>query len=276
MNRHVTGAICAMGLLAAAVLPQPAAAQQARTWLYSGSGVGIGATITEVTPDDAAGIAGGVRIQQVQEGSPAASAGFQTGDVVVEFDGERVRGTQQFTRLVQETPSGREVEAVVLRDGTRQTLRVTPQAGRGGAAPRVQVLPRQEPFRSPAPGFEWFFSPDVLQPRPPSAGARLGVSVITLDDQLAEYFGVDEGVLVTSVDAGSPAAAAGLRAGDVLLQVGARTVRAPADVTAALETAGAGASIELQVMRDRKRTKLQATLPDADRPQTEPQQRFRL
>lgn len=278
MNRYVTGALCAIGVLTAATLSQPVSAQQTGNVVISGTGASIGVTVTEVTADTAGAVSEGVRIQQVQEGGPASKAGFEAGDVVVEFDRERVRGTQQFARLVRETPPGREVEAVVVRNGNRQTLRVTPQSGAGGGIRSFsyQLAPRWEPFLSPAPApaprFE--LSPDALSLVPSTT--RLGVSVITLDDQLAEYFGVEDGVLVTSVDAGSPAAAAGVRAGDVLLQVGSQTVDAPADVTSALRAAGAGSTIELHVMRDKKRTKLQATLPGEPRQQNRNQQRFRL
>ena len=68
---------------------------------------------------------GGVRVDSVTEGTPAARAGFKAADIVVEFDGERIRSARQFKRVVEETRPGREVKAVVLRNGTRQTLTVT-------------------------------------------------------------------------------------------------------------------------------------------------------
>jgi membrane-associated protease RseP (regulator of RpoE activity) len=71
----------------------------------------------------------GVRIDEVEEESPAEKAGFQKGDVVTEFDGERVRSARQFTRLVSETPPGRQVTAIVIEkrpalDAERHTARL--------------------------------------------------------------------------------------------------------------------------------------------------------
>ena len=75
--------------------------------IFGGSGSQIGVSIRDVEDDDAKAAKlpapGGVVIEEVSEDSPAARAGMKKGDIVVEFDGERVRGVRQFTRLVQET-----------------------------------------------------------------------------------------------------------------------------------------------------------------------------
>ena len=62
--------------------------------------------------------------------SPAEKAGLKAGDIVVDYDGERVRSARQFTRLVQETPEGRSVAIGIMRDGKKQTVNATPEAGR--------------------------------------------------------------------------------------------------------------------------------------------------
>jgi serine protease Do len=278
MNRIVVRVSCAAAL-AAAILTTPASVSaQAITRVgplsLGGQGASIGVTVRDVTSEDAtAGVSppGGVVVLQVQTGTPAASAGFRTGDLIVEFDGERVRGSRQFARLVQETPPDRQVAATVVRDGARQTLTVTPTAD--GPVLSLERLDRRFdlPFQ--------FASPDLLRryadALPAAGGARLGVSVIAIDAQLAEYFGVKDGVLVTSVDAGSPAAAAGVRAGDVITQAGSRRVSAPADVATAIAAAGAGGRVDLQVTREKKTLRLQATLP-APEPPSPAAERFRL
>jgi serine protease Do len=212
----------------------------------------------------------GVRIQQVDPDMPAALAGFRQGDIIIEFDGERVRGVRQFTRLVHETPRGREVAALVLRDGNRVMLNVTPVYARRPFTPPGTDLPRL-----PAPERRFEIWPDLSGGQTPAAGARLGVSTTTVDDQLADYFGVEGGVLVRSVDAGSPAARAGLRAGDIITRVGSRAVRAPSDVTQAIESAGPGGALDVQVMRDRTRVDLQVTMPTEEQ-EAPRDQRFRL
>ena len=75
----------------------------------------------------AKGATAGVVVEDVSTDSPAEKAGIRKGDVVVEFDGERVRSVRQLTRLVQETPAGRTVTAILQRDGQRTTVSVTPR-----------------------------------------------------------------------------------------------------------------------------------------------------
>src|SRR5579863_8749021 len=64
----------------------------------------------------------GVEITYVEANSPAAAAGLKVGDVVLQYNGQHVEGTEQFTRMVQETPEGRDVKLQVFRGGASQTL----------------------------------------------------------------------------------------------------------------------------------------------------------
>ena len=234
----------------------------------TGPGSSIGVAVAEVG-DEAAktdtNVTGGAVVTRVDSGTPAERAGFRVGDVVVEFDGERVRSARQFARLVQETPPNRAVEAVVVREGSRSRLKVTPETGRASffsVAPNVatSVTPR---FLTPdqTPAWGQFFTP---------AGGRLGAAVIALDEQLASYFGVSDGVLVTSVGVDTPAARAGLKAGDVITEAGGRKIAEPSEVTDAMRTATPGSSVELRIMRDKKEQTLKVALPEP------PQPRFQL
>ena len=212
----------------------------------------------------------GVRIDDVEAESAAGKAGAKAGDIVVEFDGERVRNARQLTRLVQETPAGRSVKMTVRRGADRQTLDVTPEAreafgsnGRLGPDFEREVersveqslrnLPeRIEPF------FNFRFDGAV-----PAMGARgrLGVQVEDLSDQLATYFGVnDGGVLVAGVTADSPAAKAGLKAGDVITKVNGEAVKAPRDLVRALGDMKDDGAVLLDIVRDKKATSLKATI----------------
>jgi S1-C subfamily serine protease len=98
------------------------------------------------------------------------------------------------------------------------------------------------------------------------ARGRLGVSLIGVSDQLATYFGVKSGVLVTSVEMDSPAGRVGLKAGDVITMVNTRSVNAVSDVLEEVRHADGGGSVALTVTRDRKELKLTATLPERERP----------
>src|SRR5206468_10606279 len=64
----------------------------------------------------------GVEIKNVDEESPAAKAGVKVGDVVLDYNGQRVEGIEQFERFVRETPVGRQVKLLISRNGANQTL----------------------------------------------------------------------------------------------------------------------------------------------------------
>lgn len=225
-----------------------------------GRGAAIGVSVRELAADEVTRAKlerpGGVYVVDVQEGSPAARAGVRSGDVIATFDGERVRGVRHFSRLVLETPPGRAVESEIVRGGARQTLRVTPEPADG---PLAGLLP--EIRREIERGLRTL-PPDL--PMPPSRGARarLGLTLTALTDQLASYFGVKEGVLVSAVQANSPAAQAGIRAGDVLTAIDGRPVRTPAEVTASVRTAARGATLDLRLVRDRKDMSVKVAIPD--------------
>ena len=215
----------------------------------------------------------GVEVTEVRSGSPASKAGFRTGDIIVEFDGERVRSAAQLTRLVRETPAGRTVKAVVTRDGKRVDLSVTPEDRAGQLVDESRELLdrlRKVPDRVPlavvprGEGRENFFSrePYGLFVWPGRTG-RLGVTVETLTDQLATYFGAKDGVLVTEVTEGSAAAKAGLKAGDVITAIDDKPVNNASELARLVRGVKDGAEITIAILRDRRPQTLKATLKDA-------------
>lgn len=237
--------------------------------LFTGGGR-LGVSIRELEAPAAgapAGAAGGVVVEAVTADSPAETAGMRQGDIIVEFDGERVRSVRQMTRLVQETPAGRTVEAVLLRDGQRTTVPVTPREGpqfsfdsleglgEFGRDIRARIAPRP-----PAPPS----APGGL----PGRSSALGITAGTLTPQLAEYFGATEGVLVTSVSDGSAAAKAGLKAGDVITAVNGSSVAEPADVRRRVQSLDEGGEFRLSVMRDRKPVTVTGTVERVERRRT--------
>lgn len=200
----------------------------------------------------------GVEVTNVEEESPAAKAGLKTGDVVLEYNGQRVEGTEQFVRFVRETPMGRTVKLLVSRSGG--TLTLTP------------ILATRKLKAPQAFGWERFEMPDIQMPPIPDVpmammswrSSTLGVVAESLEPQLAAFFGVKEGVLVRSVVAGSTAEKAGFKAGDVILKVDDSKVASPRDVTSAIRTARSGKkpSVPVAIMRDKKEVALTVTLPE--------------
>jgi serine protease Do len=227
-------------------------------FLLQAPGSEVGVSVRELRGDEvSASRSEGVFVEDVRADSPASRAGLRAGDIVVEFDGERVRSVRQFTRLVRETPPGRAVKATVVRGGSRQTLDVTPQASQ-----REVVLPDigreiERGMRALPRDFDFDFDFPA-----PAAQRRLGVTLTALSDQLAAYFGAKEGVLVSGVDADSPAAQAGVRAGDVITSIAGRAVRRPSDVTAAIRDASPDAAVEIRLLREKKELTVKATMPD--------------
>lgn len=247
--------------------------QGLRSQLIRGSEVGI--TIRDV---DAADVtreklpeAAGAVVEDVRSGSAAARAGVRAGDVFVAFDGERIRSARQLSRLIDETPTGREVAAAVFRNGQKVELKLTAEA-----SPAWTTLSGLRGLRE-LPWVDWtdHYSvrvPDRLPPLEierdralrdllvsPSRG-RLGVEVQELTGQLGDYFGTPAGLLVTSVDEGTPAKTAGLKAGDVITKVNERDVRTAADLRR--ELGRAAGETRLTLVRDRKTQTLTVKLED--------------
>ena len=279
MRKAIVAGAAAVALVAAVFVVAPTVWSQSRqsddnrdrrVVMLDGRGNSIGVSVSDRD-------AGGVVIEDVEEDGPAAKAGIRDGDVIVEFDGERVRSARHFARLVQETADGRSVKATIVRDGSRQTVDVTPARGAGrfshdfvlpyleDIGPNIEreiergleALPRDFAF-----DFKWDGEvPEVgVWPR-----GRLGAQLSPLSDQLAEYFGVKDGVLVSSVEPESAAAKAGRKAGDVITSVNGREVGSPRDVTHELR-GEAGKDVEIGILRDKKPLTLKAQVPERRRP----------
>jgi len=247
-----------------------------RAFEFIGRGAQIGVTVKDIESDDAKAASSGVLVDEVQADSPAEKAGIKTGDTILEFDGERVRSVRQFSRLVQETPTGRKVQAVLSRNGQHVTVSVAPERSSGAlwgddsGVERWDDEARSWAYRMPeppAPPSGPAPPAPPRAPRPPAKefpaipgfdfemfgrGGRLGVSIESLTPQLEEYFGVKDGVLVRSVNEGSPGAKAGLRAGDVITTVNGSTVSDPSDLSHAINRLDAGAEFSMEIVRDKK------------------------
>ncbi|MBI2834144.1 MAG: PDZ domain-containing protein, partial [Acidobacteria bacterium] len=239
-----------------------------RLEVIGGRGSQIGVSIRDVDAADVkreklAGEAGAV-IDEVESDGPAAKAGMKAGDVVVEFDSERVRSARQFARLVQETPPRRAVKTAVMRNGQRVELQVTPDTESGlallGEAGRL--LPRDRHFSFSIPEITIPRFDFDLRARP----GRLGVSVTELTPQLAQYFGARGGVLVTSVDPDSPAEKGGLKAGDVMTSIDGRRIENYADLRRELSDFESGKETTVVILRDKKELTLKVTLEGSMRP----------
>lgn len=265
--------VLCLGTLSASPTPPPEPQPQpparvVHATLSGGSYLGV--NLREVdSPEQAKALKlkeeAGVEVTRIEEDSPAAKAGLKAGDVILQFNNLQVDGLEQFSRLVRETPAGREVKLLISREGKTQTI-----AARIGA--------RKTPFvtMAPATNFEFPAMPDIPRSLLMWNSSMLGVEGESLRGQLAEYFGVKEGVLVRSVLKESAAAKAGIKAGDVLIKVNDQKVANPGDITSSLRSLKTKSAVQVVLIRDHKEIVVSAMI-DADRsdfPDAAPRIRF--
>jgi serine protease Do len=218
----------------------------------------LGVALKDVTPEQARELKldgeYGAMVEKVEPDSPAAKAGLQAGDVIVEFAGEKVRSVAELRRLVRETPPGRTVEVRVRRNGENKMLSATLEARQGSLGPLMSRLRNRVWPEVNMPAYDFAFN---------FGGPRLGISADRLTPQLAEYFGVKQGkgVLVLEVAPGSAADKAGLKAGDCIVQVDSTPVESVMDLRRALALKpGASREITLTIVRDHQQQTVKAQI----------------
>jgi serine protease Do len=170
----------------------------------------LGVRIQQVTDDIAETLnikpPHGALVAGVEEKGPAKPAGIEAGDVIVKFDGKDIKEMKDLPRIVADTPVGKEVAVVVVRKGKEETFTV--KLGRledgerqAAPAPNRDAPPKENPL--------------VVQ-------KTLGLSLANMTDDLRKRYKIKDtvkGVVITGVDAQSPAADKRLVAGDVIIEV---------------------------------------------------------
>jgi serine protease Do len=209
----------------------------------------------------------GVVLGKIVPDSPAAKAGLKENDVVTEINGQRVEGTAQFRRIIQEIPSGRSIQLTVWRDGRTQTMSAT----LGKSEERRHAMK----VLAPTPGTFAFRMPEIEIPEIPSmewsggmlAGGqpRLGIDAEDLNGQFGAFFGAPdgEGVLVRNVNPGSPAEKAGVKAGDVITSLNGERIRTVGDLREKLSAKrdDKDKTVKLGVLRNKSKISLNVELP---------------
>jgi len=170
----------------------------------------LGVMIQQITPElkEKLGLPheNGALVADVSSGGPAEKAGIQRGDVIVSFDGKEIDEMNELPYLVASTPIGRVVPVKVIRKGREKTLQV-----------KIGELKEERPG-----------SEEEAEARPER---RLGMKIQDLTPQLAREMGLSEtrGVVIVYVDGGSSAAEAGLRPGDIILELDQHSVKNASD-----------------------------------------------
>jgi serine protease Do len=193
----------------------------------------LGVTAQPLTRDLAAGLGlartEGALVSQVWDGSPALAAGMRRGDVIVELDGRKITRATDLSLLVAASPIGKDIAISVLRDGKPMTLTARVARREGPASVAATAPPAEAGQR-----------------------ARLGVAVEPLTPALAGQLGLGEttGVIVRQVQGGSPAAEAGIRPGDVIVEANRQPVKSVEDLRRAVDATQSGAAVLLLIQRD--------------------------
>ena len=266
------------GVSAIAQTPAPAPRPEPQVFSFSfdGNGGYLGVRTEEMTKENFSKYGlrevRGVGVAEVVQGSPAEAAGLQNGDVILRVNGDEITSSRKLTRLISEISPDHTVKVVVIRDGNERELSVTlgkrpgPQFGEGSFRfpevferfempkldnlPDLEKLPRFE-GKSGEP-FVWSFS----------NRRQMGVGLTPLTEQLSDHFGVENGALVNTVRENSPAAKAGLKAGDIIIEVDGKAVKSEFDVVRALGEKKEG-DVTVTYVRDRNRRTVTLTPEEA-------------
>lgn len=181
----------------------------------------IGVRIQQVTPEIAESLSlgkpRGALVGSVTEDGPAAKGGLKAGDVVITFDGKEVKDMRSLPIIVADTPVDKQVDVVVVRKGAQETLKMT-----------VGRLNEAEAAEAAAESTE-------KKPEPPKVDTvkLMGLEVAVLTPELRTRFKIKEelkGVVVVSVEAGSPAADRGIAPGSLIVEVNQEATGTPADI----------------------------------------------
>ncbi len=222
-------------------------------------GVGLG----ELTPErvKALKLKGetGIEVMHVEENSPAAKAGLKEHDVILTVNNQAVEGGEHFARTIADMSPGTKVALTVWRSGGKQNLTATLEARpnqllvfSGPNGDWMATMPSSPPLPPSGPG--WDNAMTIMSGQAP----RVGFEGETLTPQLAEFFGVKEGVLVRTVSEKTPAAKAGLKAGDVVIKVSGTPVSSTREITGIIRAQHN--NVTFTVMRNHKEIVLNVEL----------------
>ncbi len=236
---------------------EPAEAFMDFSLLVDGGGF-LGVYAEDISKDNLAqyGLreARGVGITEVVKDSPAERAGLRKGDVITRFDNEDVGSARKLTRLVSEVAPDHRVNLTISRGGADQSVAVT-------IGKRQDSAKQFEKFKIPRGSLpRWENLPEATAIFSLRNSRRIGIGTTSLTKQLADYFGVPDGkgVLVTSISENSPAAKAGLKAGDVITAIDGERVEASGDLSRAINKQKDG-DVTLTIIRDKNQRTIKVT-----------------
>jgi membrane-associated protease RseP (regulator of RpoE activity) len=219
----------------------------------------------------------GARIQEVSPGGPAADAGLHVGDVIVEVNGNDVKGNRAVREVLHQMSKvepDSKVRLKVIRDGKPREFVVVARPGAGFYADARTPRPPRPPL-PPGPPFEHFdsrgldFGPVLIH------GPLADLQLVSLTPQLGSYFGTDKGVLVVRAPKEQGFK---LEDGDVILTIDGREPTSGSHATRILGSYQPGEKIVIKLMRQHKSMTIETSLPEGigTGPRPEPDRKVRL
>ncbi len=225
--------------------------------------------IVVVEPDEEtlnkAGIEGGAEIVEVFDNSPAAEAGLKAHDIIIKFDGEPIEGPEDLAHYFSSLFNEKDVDIVVVRNGKELifTGHIVPQELDSAI---LQLKLNAEKLRQQADSIKKRLKIDISKtPFYSLKGGYLGIEAETLTKQLADFFEVEYGVLVKEVYEDSPAAKAGIKAGDVIFKINDKEIKDWFDLIRTLNYYDPGDSITVFLKRKGQTLKVTAVLAKRNR-----------
>jgi len=274
--RKGLAAACVAGLLVAATLA------------FAGNQGYLGVVLQNIDSSMAKALqideGSGILVSEVVDDSPAAAAGLEAGDIIMAFGGTELAGNSDLTTAVRAAKPGDEVDVVILRGGNRRTMTVevgeredtltwvSSDSDKGDEDVCFYNMQSDDnDFHFESDDHDIFIQRmghgdddkiEVIVKTMQEDRGFLGVHLDDLNEQMGEYFGVDdgEGALITEVIEDTPAAEAGLKAGDVIVKLGDNEIDSAAAIHKAMSGTEPGEKIKVEVKRKGKGKTMDVTL----------------
>jgi serine protease Do len=259
-------------VLASTPVASPAAQMSTQPFVYYGEepwgGSYLGVDTEDVSSDRVGALhlkeERGVEVTMVDQDAPAGKAGIKEHDVILSVNDQQVQSVEQLRRLIREIPPGRSIAVGISREGQPMTLHA--QLTERSKMPEMNLNLNIHPainvpaIHIPPINIAEMDIPNIVVLHAPRSS---GMMIENLTPQLGDFFGVkgSNGVLVRSVEKGSRAEQAGVRAGDVIVKINGSPVNDCSDFSRLLRSRTANKA-SVVVMRDRREQTLTLTLPE--------------
>ncbi|MGB9907246.1 MAG: PDZ domain-containing protein [Candidatus Saccharicenans sp.] len=217
--------------------------------------------------------AGRVLITGVEEKSPAELVKLKPGDIILKIDGQEIGSSDQLVSEIRSRRPGQEINLTIEREGQTQEIKiklgaVPEEEARRELELRFPDLFRRWPALPSRPALPDFPEGEKFEFEFGFENYRyIGVYLEQLNPELSKYFGISEGrgLLVSRVNADSPAAKAGLKVGDVIVAADGQRVETLEALTNLIQKKKKGEKIALEILRDKKKMKIEVEVAEEQR-----------